>query len=199
MLLKARSHLPFTGNRLGPDRIQEQMLLDSWYEYFSLKNNSWNVPFIRNIIQCKVIYGKKWCQTIESIGCRIECNQRSSKNNSNRVRLRPIFDSIWPLTNSMFNRFEDIWASISVKFIKNLYKKLLAKMKELVRTGGCTQESRDDPLCNFIRSGRKRWECILMLIAYLSKLLWSGVQLLQICYGRKGNQLKKEYTTKVIT
>lgn len=32
---KARPLLPYTRNRLGPNKIQEQMLLDSWYGYFS--------------------------------------------------------------------------------------------------------------------------------------------------------------------
>jgi len=31
---KARSLLPYTRNRLGADKIQEQMLMDSWYDYF---------------------------------------------------------------------------------------------------------------------------------------------------------------------
>ena len=34
---KARSLLPYTRNRLSPEKIEEQMLLDSWYEYFSKK------------------------------------------------------------------------------------------------------------------------------------------------------------------
>jgi hypothetical protein len=33
---KARSLLPYTRNRLGPDKIQEQMLLDSWCNYFDV-------------------------------------------------------------------------------------------------------------------------------------------------------------------
>jgi hypothetical protein len=32
---KARSLLPYTRNRLSPERIQEQMLLDSWYDHFN--------------------------------------------------------------------------------------------------------------------------------------------------------------------
>jgi hypothetical protein len=36
---KARQLLPYTRGRLGPEKIQEQMLLDSWYDYFSKKKN----------------------------------------------------------------------------------------------------------------------------------------------------------------
>jgi len=32
---KARSLLPYTRNRLGPDKIKEQMLLNSWFQHYS--------------------------------------------------------------------------------------------------------------------------------------------------------------------
>jgi hypothetical protein len=31
---KARSLLPYIRNRLGPDKIEQQMLLNSWYDHF---------------------------------------------------------------------------------------------------------------------------------------------------------------------
>jgi hypothetical protein len=37
---KARSLLPYTRNRLGPSKIQEQMLLDSWFDYFNRKSTT---------------------------------------------------------------------------------------------------------------------------------------------------------------
>jgi hypothetical protein len=35
---KARQLLPYTRGRLGPEKIQERMLLDSWYDYSKKKN-----------------------------------------------------------------------------------------------------------------------------------------------------------------
>ena len=40
---KAHTLLPYTRNRLGTDRIQEQMLLDSWLDYFNRKNSLFNI------------------------------------------------------------------------------------------------------------------------------------------------------------